>query len=80
MIARMNNDTHAGYQVIAAVSAYALIFAVVFAGFWVIGAFAALLVAPSDRHWSFFWCTLLFLGPIGIVAALLAQPRPDDDD
>jgi len=79
MIARMNKDTQPGYELIATLSAYALVFAVVFAGFWVICAFAALLVAPSDRHWSFFWCTLLFLGPLGIVAALIAQPRANDD-
>jgi hypothetical protein len=42
---------------------------------WLVVAFIAYLVAPDDRPWSFFWCALLLLGPIGVVAALLAQPR-----
>ena len=43
---------------------------------WLTIAFCAYIVAPRDRPWGFFWCTLLFLGPIGIAVALLAQPRP----
>jgi hypothetical protein len=43
---------------------------------WILIAVMALAVAPSDRPWSFFWCTLLLLGPFGVAMALIAQPRP----
>lgn len=36
----------------------------------------AAVVAPDDRRWTFFWITLFFLGPFGIAAAAIAQPRP----
>jgi hypothetical protein len=42
---------------------------------WLLIAFLACAVAPDDRPWSFFWCTFLLLGPVGVVVALLAQPR-----
>lgn len=50
-----------------------LIFAVTM---WLATAFAAFVVAPRDRPWSFFWCTLLLLGPLGIALALVAPARP----
>lgn len=43
---------------------------------WLGMAAAAWVVAPRDRPWSFFWCTLLLLGPIGIALALVAPARP----
>lgn len=43
--------------------------------FWLFVAFAALQVAPADRPWTFFWMTFLILGPLGLAAALVAQPR-----
>lgn len=43
---------------------------------WVVIAIVAAVVAPDDRPWSFFWCTLL-LGPLGIVLALIAPARPE---
>ena len=42
---------------------------------WLLMAFLAAAVAPDDRPWSFFWCTFLLLGPLGVAVALLAQPR-----
>jgi hypothetical protein len=45
---------------------------------WLFIALCAYIVAPRDRAWGFFWCTLLILGPIGVAVALLAQPRPSD--
>ncbi|KIU17472.1 hypothetical protein [Mycolicibacterium llatzerense] len=50
-----------------------LIFAVTM---WLATAFAAFVVAPRDRPWSFFWCTLLLLGPLRIALALVAHARP----
>ena len=44
---------------------------------WVIIAVIAAAVAPDDRPWAFFWCTLLFLGPLGVVLALMAPARPE---
>jgi hypothetical protein len=44
---------------------------------WVVIAIVAAVVAPDDRPWSFFWCTLLLLGPLGIVLALIAPARPE---
>ncbi|ABM14822.1 MULTISPECIES: hypothetical protein [Mycolicibacterium] len=46
---------------------------------WLLVALLAYVVAPADRPWSFFWCTLLLLGPIGVAIALLAQPRRYDN-
>jgi DNA-directed RNA polymerase subunit RPC12/RpoP len=43
---------------------------------WLVLAVVASLVAPADRSGTFFWTTLLFLGPLGLMAALIAQPRP----
>jgi hypothetical protein len=42
---------------------------------WLLVAVVASLVAPDDRRWTFFWITLFFLGPLGIAAAAIAQPR-----
>jgi DNA-directed RNA polymerase subunit RPC12/RpoP len=42
---------------------------------WIGTAFLAWRLAPDDRPWAFFWMTLFFLGPLGIAAALVAQPR-----
>lgn len=40
----------------------------------VLGA-VAYFVAPYDRRWTFFWLTLLILGPAGVLAAAVASPR-----
>ncbi len=45
---------------------------------WLCIAILAAVVAPEDRPWSFFWCTLLLLGPLGIVLALVAPARPSE--
>jgi hypothetical protein len=42
-------------------------------------ALIAAMVAPDDRPWPFYWCTLLILGPLGVAAALVAQPRRPGD-
>lgn len=43
---------------------------------WLLIALLAAAVAPNDRPWSFFWCTFLLLGPIGVALALVAPARP----
>ena len=43
---------------------------------WLIVAGVAAWVAPEGRRLTFFLITLFFLGPIGIAAAAIAQPRP----
>jgi hypothetical protein len=72
----MDNNAPTGDQISAFVSSYFL--GVLAVGFlvWLICACIALIVAPNDRPWSFFWCTLLFLGPLGIALALIAPSRP----
>jgi hypothetical protein len=35
----------------------------------------AIVVAPVDRDWTFFFLGLL-LGPVGVLGAAVAQPRP----
>ncbi len=49
-------------------------FAVVFV-LWIVCGVVAAVVAPWDRRMTFFLITLFFLGPIGIAAAAIAQPR-----
>jgi hypothetical protein len=41
---------------------------------WILNAWWAYHVAPRDRSWTFCWLTLA-LGPIGVAAAAVAQPR-----
>ena len=43
---------------------------------WLIVALVAAAVAPIGRRLQFFIITLFFLGPLGIAAAAVAQPRP----
>jgi DNA-directed RNA polymerase subunit RPC12/RpoP len=40
---------------------------------WLVCGWVAQAVAP-DRHTTFFWVTFLILGPLGVAAALIAQP------
>jgi hypothetical protein len=42
---------------------------------WLLVAFVAAHVAPDGRKGMFFVIALLFLGPFGIAAAPIAQPR-----
>ncbi|WP_396913649.1 hypothetical protein [Mycolicibacterium sp.] len=65
-------------QLIAVIQGSFLLFAAVFLVVWLLVALLACAVAPDDRAWSFFWCTLLLLGPLGVAVALLAQPRPPE--
>jgi hypothetical protein len=44
---------------------------------WVILAAIAAIAAPEGRKTIFFVCTLLLLGPLGVHAALVANPRAD---
>ena len=46
---------------------------------WLVLSLAAAAVAPSGRRVVFFFCTLLVLGPLGLMAALIANPRPKSD-
>src|ERR1700722_462036 len=41
---------------------------------WLVCGFVAQAVAP-DRNKMFFWVTFLILGPLGVAAALIAQPE-----
>jgi hypothetical protein len=43
---------------------------------WVVVALVASFGAPDRRAGTFFLTTLLFLGPLGLMPALIAQPRP----
>jgi hypothetical protein len=47
-----------------------LVFIVAVFVVWLLIAILAAAVAPDDRPWSFFWCTLLLLGPLGVLLAL----------
>jgi DNA-directed RNA polymerase subunit RPC12/RpoP len=47
---------------------------VIFPVVWLICAAVAQAVAP-DRNKMFFWVTFLILGPLGVAAALIAQPE-----
>src|SRR6476619_6704134 len=42
---------------------------------WLVNAIVAALVAPADRTMTFFCLTLLILGPVGVLAASVAQSR-----
>jgi DNA-directed RNA polymerase subunit RPC12/RpoP len=42
---------------------------------WLVLPVVAAVIAPADRRGTFFLITLLFLGPLGVVAAAVAQPR-----
>lgn len=44
---------------------------------WLLLATIALIVAPDDHPWHFFWCTFLLLGPLGVALALVAPSRPN---
>jgi hypothetical protein len=75
----MDNNTITGDELLHRLSAAfgALAWAAVL--ICLVSAIVAYLVAPDDRPWSFFWCTLLFLGPLGIVLAVIAPARPAHD-
>ena len=64
MLYRMNNDAYI----------LGLPFVVVFV-LWIVLALVAAWVAPADRRVTFFLLTAFFLGPIGLAAASIAQPR-----
>jgi DNA-directed RNA polymerase subunit RPC12/RpoP len=66
----MSNDPFSGMPFALAFMMF--VFAI---GLWIAIAAAAYRVAPRDRSWDFFWATLVVLGPLGIAAALIAQPR-----
>ena len=67
----MNNDTDD-----ANLGAFllGLPLAVIVIGWLIVGIVAAV-VAPKDRQGTFLLITLFFLGPLGIAAAAIAQPR-----
>jgi len=45
---------------------------------WIAMALIAAWIAPFDRRMVFFLLTAFILGPFGVMAAAIAQPRPDD--
>lgn len=65
-------------RLIALISGSFILVAAVSFIVWLLIALLACAVAPDDRPWSFFWCTFLLLGPLGVAVALLAQPRPPE--
>jgi hypothetical protein len=73
------NDTNVD-QLLAHLSASFAVLAGIAVLIWILTAVVACIVAPDDRPWSFFWCTLLLLGPLGVALALIAPSRPTDDD
>ena len=64
----MSNDTH-GLELLAGVPVILIVVG------WIAVAIAAAIVAPAGRNGPFFIITLLFLGPLGLAAAAVAQPR-----
>ena len=66
----MNNDTNG--NIVAALLATPL---AILALLWLVIAIVAAIVAPRGRTSTFFFLTLLLLGPVGVVAASIAQPR-----
>jgi hypothetical protein len=77
----MGNDLDTDVQpVLDFVAGSFLFFAAAVFVVWLLIAMLAALVAPDDRVWHFFWCTLLLLGPLGVAVALLAQPRHYRDE
>jgi hypothetical protein len=48
---------------------------ILFLTVWIILAVVAWVVAPDDRRWQFVGLTLRLLGPVGVVAAAVAQRR-----
>lgn len=66
----MSNDSFADLPIFLVVVIFA-----VWLGVWIGIAVAASNLAPQERDSQFFWATLLVLGPLGLAAALIAQPR-----
>ena len=52
--------------------------AIILITIWVIMAALAYVHAPDDRRWQFVGLTLVLLGPLGVAAAAIAQPRDPD--
>lgn len=71
-----DDATHAGDHIWALFTGSLLASLAVGFLVWFVCACVAMIVAPNDRPWAFFWCTLLFLGPLGIPLALVAPARP----
>jgi DNA-directed RNA polymerase subunit RPC12/RpoP len=67
----MGNEQNSGFDSFLAFTVGELI---IFLTLWVILAVVAYAVAPDDRRWPFVGLTLL-IGPIGLAAAAIAQPR-----
>lgn len=47
---------------------------------WVVVALIAAWIAPFDKRMRFFLITLFILGPFGVMAAAIAQPRSSNED
>ncbi|HME79456.1 MAG TPA: hypothetical protein VKI00_28470 [Mycobacterium sp.] len=67
----MSNDQPSDAVLAGLSLAWVIIIVVV----WLVSAFVAGLVAPKDRAVMFFWLTVLILGPLGALAASVAQSR-----
>lgn len=67
-----SNDTDGIGAAFAFLAAAPFVIAIVF---WIVCAVIASSVAPEDRRWTFVGITFFFLGPLGVAAAAIAQPR-----
>ena len=67
-----SNDTGGFGAALGFLAAMPFIIGIVF---WIVCAVVALIVAPDDRQVTFALLTLFILGPIGVAAAAIAQPR-----
>jgi DNA-directed RNA polymerase subunit RPC12/RpoP len=67
-----SNDTDGIGAAFAFLAAAPFVIGIVF---WVLCAVVTWSVAPEDRRWTFVGITFFFLGPLGVAAAAIAQPR-----
>ena len=69
----MSNEQ--GGDSLAGLAAFTFLQIAIIVVVWGICAAVAWTIAP-DRNKTFFWVTLLILGPLGVAAALITQPHP----
>src|SRR5689334_15080875 len=72
MISNMDNTNDAPAAIFTGIGLGLIVLLIVLWGFFGV---IAMIVAPSDRRWTFFWLTFLMFGPVGILAAAVASPR-----
>ncbi|MCV7198587.1 hypothetical protein [Mycobacterium angelicum] len=70
----MNSNQQTTFDLGTSLAPYAS--AIIF--FWLLSAIVAAAVAPRGRETTFFFLTLVFLGPLGVGFAAVAAPREPD--